>query len=124
MAAVIVQYIVLRSDLKASLGWPLGAVIAQACHAATAALHENISDPQVQSYLQDMDRMHKVVLEVSWCKFRRSTLSMSVHYACSIHYCGQHWQEAKQYKLVAELEANCGHCYSIMLHVPKRVILF
>lgn len=64
MAGVIVQYIAVRSDLKTSLGWPLGAVIAQACHAATAAINESISDVHVQSYLQDIDKMHKVVLEV------------------------------------------------------------
>ena len=63
-AAVIVQYIAVRSDLKTVLGWPLGAVIAQACHASTAVVNENISDAAVQSYLQDIDRMHKVVLEV------------------------------------------------------------
>lgn len=29
----IVQYIIVRSDLRSNLGWPLGAVIAQCCHA-------------------------------------------------------------------------------------------
>ncbi len=64
MAAVIVQYIALRSDLKKALNWPLGAVIAQACHAATAAVNENITDSCVQECLHEIDRMHKVVLEV------------------------------------------------------------
>ena len=36
MSAVLVQYVVVRSDLAAS--WPLGAVVAQACHACVAAL--------------------------------------------------------------------------------------
>lgn len=30
----LVQYVVLRKDLTAKLNWPLGAVVAQACHAA------------------------------------------------------------------------------------------
>jgi len=38
---VVVQYLVVRGDLLASLGWPLGAVMAQACHAATAAIHNH-----------------------------------------------------------------------------------
>ena len=35
-AKVLVQYVVVRSDLASS--WPLGAIIAQACHACVAAL--------------------------------------------------------------------------------------
>ena len=62
MASSIVQYIVLRSDLKS---WPWGALIAQACHAATASVAINLDDADVQSYLRDLDRMHKVVLQVS-----------------------------------------------------------
>lgn len=30
----LVQYVVVRRDLSTSLNWPLGAVVAQACHAA------------------------------------------------------------------------------------------
>ena len=37
----VVQYLVVRGDLLAALGWPLGAVMAQACHAATAAIHNH-----------------------------------------------------------------------------------
>ena len=37
--STIVQYILVRGDLLLTEGWPLGAVIAQACHAATAAIH-------------------------------------------------------------------------------------
>ena len=36
---VVVQYVVVRGDLLARQGWPLGALLAQACHAATAAIH-------------------------------------------------------------------------------------
>ncbi|BDA42999.1 Putative peptidyl-tRNA hydrolase PTRHD1 [Coccomyxa sp. Obi] len=63
---VLVQYIVLRSDLWKSLGWPLGSIIAQACHAATAALWLSRDQPHSQAYCSDsnLDHMHKVVLEV------------------------------------------------------------
>uniref|UniRef100_D3TQ35 peptidyl-tRNA hydrolase n=1 Tax=Glossina morsitans morsitans TaxID=37546 RepID=D3TQ35_GLOMM len=59
----IVQYIIVRSDLKTILNWPLGAVIAQCCHAATAVLHLFASDEQTIQYLEDLDNMHKVILE-------------------------------------------------------------
>ena len=62
---VIVQYIALRGDLLKAMNWPLGAVIAQACHASTAAVCSFAQDPSVREYLEDMDRMHKVVVEVS-----------------------------------------------------------
>ncbi|XP_075057270.1 putative peptidyl-tRNA hydrolase PTRHD1 [Mixophyes fleayi] len=62
--AALVQYVVLRRDLQAGLGWPLGALVAQACHAATAVIHLHYDHPQTRSYLQELDTMHKVVLEV------------------------------------------------------------
>ncbi|XP_041661566.1 putative peptidyl-tRNA hydrolase PTRHD1 [Cheilinus undulatus] len=58
----LVQYVVVRSDLVHKLSWPLGAVITQACHAATAAIHLNYEDPDTQRYLEELDSMHKVVL--------------------------------------------------------------
>ncbi|CAG5928441.1 unnamed protein product [Menidia menidia] len=58
----LVQYVVVRSDLVHALSWPLGAVLAQACHAATAAVHVHYGDPDTQRYLADLDSMHKVVL--------------------------------------------------------------
>ncbi|XP_072218102.1 putative peptidyl-tRNA hydrolase PTRHD1 [Leuresthes tenuis] len=58
----LVQYVVVRSDLVHKLSWPLGAVITQACHAATAALHLSYGDPDTQRYLAELDSMHKVVL--------------------------------------------------------------
>lgn len=61
----IVQYVVLRGDLAKTLGWPLGAVVAQGCHACTAAIHLFYNDADTQAYLADLDNMHKVVLEVS-----------------------------------------------------------
>lgn len=60
----LVQYVVVRSDLTQKLSWPLGAVIAQACHAATAAIHVHYEDPDTRRYLADLDSMHKVVLAV------------------------------------------------------------
>lgn len=64
MACTIVQYILVRGDLTKALGWPLGAIIAQACHASVAVTHEFYSDEHTKQYLQDVDHMHKVVLEV------------------------------------------------------------
>ncbi|XP_017102847.2 putative peptidyl-tRNA hydrolase PTRHD1 [Drosophila bipectinata] len=59
----IVQYIVVRSDLRSALNWPMGAVIAQCCHAATAVMHLNAGDSDTVAYLNDLENMHKVVLE-------------------------------------------------------------
>lgn len=36
----------------------------QACHAATAILHITKDDENTKEYLEDLDHMHKVVLEV------------------------------------------------------------
>ena len=58
----LVQYVIMRGDLVDK--WPLGASIAQACHASTAALHLFKDDPETQSYLEYLDSMHKVVLKV------------------------------------------------------------
>ncbi|ALC48433.1 CG14903 [Drosophila busckii] len=60
----IVQYIVLRGDLRTTLNWPLGAVIAQCCHATAATMSMFATDADTKTYLEDMDHMHKVVLEV------------------------------------------------------------
>lgn len=60
----IVQYIIVRGDLSKSLQWPIGAVIAQCCHATTAICNETINDTETKEYFNDMDNMHKVVLEV------------------------------------------------------------
>lgn len=61
---ILVQYLVLRKDLsQAPFSWPAGAVVAQACHAATAALHVHRDHPHTVAYLQGLERMRKVVLE-------------------------------------------------------------
>lgn len=61
----LIQYIVVRGDLLRVQNWPLGALIAQCCHAATAVNHLFRDDPDTQKYFADLDNMHKVVLEVS-----------------------------------------------------------
>ncbi|XP_067142390.1 putative peptidyl-tRNA hydrolase PTRHD1 [Centruroides vittatus] len=60
----VVQYIVVRKDLLKTLKWPLGAVIAQTCHATTAVYHLYKDDPYTIKYTSDLDRMRKVVLEI------------------------------------------------------------
>ncbi len=60
--SVLVQYIAVRGDLVDK--WPVGAVVAQACHAATAVMHLFREDPNTVQYLTDLDRMHKIVLKV------------------------------------------------------------
>lgn len=62
--SVIVQYVLIRGDLIKTLNWPVGAVVAQACHACTAVIHMFYNDPCTQSYLMDLDSMHKIILEV------------------------------------------------------------
>jgi peptidyl-tRNA hydrolase len=63
----IVQWVVLRRDLwGGASGWPLGPIVAQACHASAAALFAHLDDPDTQAYVAPnaIDGMHKVVLEV------------------------------------------------------------
>ncbi|XP_026641677.1 putative peptidyl-tRNA hydrolase PTRHD1 isoform X2 [Microtus ochrogaster] len=61
---ILVQYLVLRKDLsQAPFSWPTGALVAQACHAATAALHLHREHPHTVAYLRELGRMRKVVLE-------------------------------------------------------------
>ncbi len=61
-ASVLVQYIAVRGDLAEK--WPMGAIMAQACHAATAVMHVFKDDPNTVQYLSDLDRMHKIILKV------------------------------------------------------------
>lgn len=62
----LVQYVVVRKDLWSSLKWPLGSVVAQACHASSAAMWLYKDDEVTQQYLapENLDNMAKVVLEV------------------------------------------------------------
>ena len=60
----LVQYLVLRKDLWTSLNWPLGSIIAQACHASTAALWLNKESVATEAYCagHNLEHMHKVSL--------------------------------------------------------------
>ena len=62
----MVQFVVVRRDLLKSLDWPVGSVMAQACHACLAVTWEHRDDPDVVQYLSaaNIDSMHKVVKEV------------------------------------------------------------
>jgi len=60
----LIQYIVVRKDLIQKLQWPIGAVIAQACHACSAVMHIHSDDSATQEYTSDLDNMHKCILEV------------------------------------------------------------
>ncbi|RCV35278.1 hypothetical protein SETIT_7G228000v2 [Setaria italica] len=61
---VLVQYVVLRRDLADA--WPMGSVVAQGCHAAVAAVWAHRDHPDTAAYCapDNLDRMHKVTLEV------------------------------------------------------------
>ncbi len=58
------MYLVLRRDLLTELKWPLGALITQAAHAATAVLWEYRTDEEVLKYMDDLNAMRKVTLQV------------------------------------------------------------
>lgn len=60
----LVQYILLRRDLKKMKNYNDGAIIAQACHASNAILYRTINDSLSQMYFQDLDRMHKIILGI------------------------------------------------------------
>lgn len=64
MGTPFVQYIILRKDLLQILNWPTGALVAQACHACTAVISNFWQDTNTQAYIGDLDRMHKIILEV------------------------------------------------------------
>lgn len=72
MSSPLVQYVVVRGDLLRLMNWPMGAVIAQACHASTAALHIYREDDNTRAYTALIDRMHKVVLEVMYSTSKSS----------------------------------------------------
>ena len=65
----VVQYVVVRRDLWTEQNWPLGSIIAQACHASAAALWIHRDDPLTQEYLVEIDHMTKVVDRAphEWC---------------------------------------------------------
>ena len=58
----LVQYVALRRDLWKEEKWPLGSIIAQGCHAATAALWISRDTEETQQYCaaENLDHMRKV----------------------------------------------------------------
>lgn len=58
----LVQYILVRGDLART--WPLGAIMAQACHACSAVIYQYRDDENVKTYTEKLDEMHKCILEV------------------------------------------------------------
>ena len=58
----LLQYVILRKDLWTDMKWPLGSVVAQGCHAATAALWMSRDLPTTLEYCapENIDHMHKV----------------------------------------------------------------
>ncbi|RXK35573.1 hypothetical protein M231_07158 [Tremella mesenterica] len=66
----LVMQIILRRDLMTTHGWPLGPMMAQSAHAATAVLHVYRDHPNVKTYLEGEDGigflgMRKVVMETA-----------------------------------------------------------
>ena len=57
---VIAQYVVIRKDLVDSLKWPLGSVLAQACHAAVAPVWIFRDHPDTIQYCDKLDSMTTV----------------------------------------------------------------
>ncbi|CDZ98836.1 Uncharacterized conserved protein [Phaffia rhodozyma] len=57
--------IILRRDLFENLGWPVGPLMAQASHASTAVLHQFKDEPNVQTYLEDLPNMRKLVYQTT-----------------------------------------------------------
>ncbi|XP_062824873.1 putative peptidyl-tRNA hydrolase PTRHD1 [Anolis carolinensis] len=63
-ARMLVQYVVLRGDLRREpFSWPMGATVAQACHAALAVVHAHYAHPDTAEYLAQSGSMRTVVLE-------------------------------------------------------------
>lgn len=58
----LVQYVALRRDLWKEEKWPLGSIIAQGCHAATAALWISRDTVETREYCaaENLDHMRKV----------------------------------------------------------------
>jgi hypothetical protein len=56
----IAQYVVIRKDLVDALKWPLGSVLAQACHAAVAAVWSFRDHPHTLEYCGNLDSMTTV----------------------------------------------------------------
>ncbi|KAJ3405180.1 peptidyl-tRNA hydrolase domain-containing protein 1 [Chytriomyces hyalinus] len=52
-------FLIVRKDLTKTLNWPVGSVIGNAAHAATAVLHKHRTEARVAEYLSDVEGMRK-----------------------------------------------------------------
>eukprot|EP00049_Salpingoeca_infusionum_P023572 m.12862 g.12862 ORF g.12862 m.12862 type:complete len:172 (+) comp5876_c0_seq2:191-706(+) len=59
-----IMHVILRADLITKLGWPVGSVVAQGCHAVSAVLATHMDNPDVQAYLKDVSHLTKAVVQV------------------------------------------------------------
>jgi peptidyl-tRNA hydrolase len=59
----LTMFVVVRKDLV-KLGWPMGALMAQACHACTSSMWQFKDTDRMKEYASDLANMHKVTLEV------------------------------------------------------------
>jgi hypothetical protein len=101
----IVQWVVLRRDLWQDLGWPLGAVVAQACHASTAAVSSHLSDDLTQEYIHadNIDHMHKVGRGLSGAH----SGSPIINYGCMLRSCQCSHQLALRQRLSYNFPCPC-----------------
>jgi peptidyl-tRNA hydrolase len=60
----LTMYIILRKDLLKLAGWTSGSIIAQASHGVSKAIWKYKDHEATRNYLDNMDHMHKVVLEM------------------------------------------------------------
>ncbi|CAD6591192.1 MAG: hypothetical protein TREMPRED_006015, partial [Tremellales sp. Tagirdzhanova-0007] len=64
-AAKLTMQIILPRDLNLKDGWPIGSMMVQAAHAATAVLHLHADHRDVQSYLKNWGQMRKAIFEIT-----------------------------------------------------------
>ena len=83
---VVVQYILLRRDLKKMKNYNDGAIIAQACHASSAILYRTLDDDLTKSYFSNLDRMHKIILGVDGGESELNELSCILKQNSIEHY--------------------------------------
>ncbi|XP_032880973.1 putative peptidyl-tRNA hydrolase PTRHD1 [Amblyraja radiata] len=95
----IVQYVVLRADLRAP-AWTRGALVAQACHACLAAVHLSREQADTQRYLEQLDSMATVVLQAP---DEESLVKLSQRLT----------EEQVDHKLWVEQPENCPTCLAL-----------
>lgn len=83
---VVVQYILLRRDMKKMKNYNDGAIIAQACHASSAVLFRTLDDELTKAYFSDLDRMHKIILGVDGGETELTALSDELKRNSIEHY--------------------------------------